>query len=183
MFPANEKAEPGARANARDQPAISHSALPLDRAAQLEENGCHARARGSPLTLGKMGTQYEARNPGLFAKFGTESQATKTIHLAAHVFIASAILQAAIVVFFLPIALIWPLALCASALVLKRKKSKAAAIVLLCMASLSVFGPLVQIVRTGQPTFGGVLIGAVLVYVAVRALQATSTLSRWRKNA
>ena len=103
--------------------------------------------------------------------------------MVSHVFIATALVQAAIVAFFVPVALLWPLALCAFALFLKKKKSKAAAIVLLCMASISVLAPVLQIVRTGQPAFGGILVGAVLVYVAVRALQATSALSHWKKKA
>jgi len=129
-----------------------------------------------------MPIDYKPADNGFLSKITNESEALKTVDFAAWTFIGTAMLQALLIGFILPVLLVIPAMIATLAIVLKRKKSRVAAFSLLALVLLSVFAQLVQMFQTMEPRFGGLFVAAVLIWAAIRALQATSFLKSTAKQ-
>ena len=124
-----------------------------------------------------MPIDYKTADRGYFSKITSEAEALKTVDFASWTFIGTAALQALLVGFVFPALLVIPITIATLAIILKKMKSRVAAILLLALVVLSVLAQLYQMFRTMEPRFGGLFVAAVLIWAAVRALQATAFLS------
>src|SRR6478735_8952993 len=109
-----------------------------------------------------MPINYKSADSGYFSKITSEAEALKSIDFASWTFIGTAALQALLIGFVLPALLAIPITIATLAIVLKKKKSRVAAISLLVVVVLSVLAQLYQMSRTMEPRFGGLLLAAML---------------------